>query len=234
MTCKSIITTFHSFLNAAEFPKTPSPKPARIPPQTPPAGGKSAEAGRIQNPRQIVSPCRVLFNSFNHLDSARNSFELCPTNTSAKWGTPKVTRIHMKSPINPEEIEYTALFVDSPEELLQMFPAKHPKVFAHHSTNWYKPSSIEDLEVAKKSLLKIIGQAYDQKGFAVLVENAKSKNKFPHITISCAEGVAAVYSNELLEKALGNGTLEMFKEPLFVEVTEGYVDMNKNLVLSEN
>jgi len=30
MTCKSIITTFHFFLNAAEFPKTPSPKPARI------------------------------------------------------------------------------------------------------------------------------------------------------------------------------------------------------------
>ena len=37
----------YSFLNlAAEFPKTPSPNPARIPPQTPPAGGKSAEAKR--------------------------------------------------------------------------------------------------------------------------------------------------------------------------------------------
>src|SRR3990167_6273018 len=64
------------------FPKTPSPKPARIPPQTPPAGGKRAEAGRIRNPRQIVSPCRGLFSSFNHLDFARNSFELCPTNTA--------------------------------------------------------------------------------------------------------------------------------------------------------
>ena len=64
---------------AAEFPKTLSPKPARIPPQTPPAGGKSAEAGRIHSPRQIVSPCRV---RFNHLDFARNSFELCPTNTA--------------------------------------------------------------------------------------------------------------------------------------------------------
>ena len=57
-------------------------KPARIPPQTPPAGGKSAEARRINSPRQIVSPCRVFFNSFNHLDFARNSFELCPTNTA--------------------------------------------------------------------------------------------------------------------------------------------------------
>jgi hypothetical protein len=72
---------------AAEFPKTPSLKPARIPPQTPPAGGKSAEAGRIRNPRQIVSPCRVLFSIFNHLDFARNTFELCPTNTTRKCGT---------------------------------------------------------------------------------------------------------------------------------------------------
>jgi len=74
-------SVFSDFV-ATEFPKTPSPKPARIPPQTPPAGGKLAEAGRIHSPRQIVSPCRVLFSSFNHLDFARNSFELCPTNTA--------------------------------------------------------------------------------------------------------------------------------------------------------
>ena len=41
---------------AAEFPKTPSPKPARIPPQTPPAGGKRAEAGRIHIPSQLFRP----------------------------------------------------------------------------------------------------------------------------------------------------------------------------------
>ncbi|QQS61725.1 MAG: hypothetical protein IPN70_02240 [Candidatus Moraniibacteriota bacterium] len=34
-----IQSEFSDFV-AAEFPKTPSPKPARIPPQTPPAGGK--------------------------------------------------------------------------------------------------------------------------------------------------------------------------------------------------
>ena len=32
------------------------PKPARIPPQTPPAGGKRAEAGRIHIPRQLFRP----------------------------------------------------------------------------------------------------------------------------------------------------------------------------------
>ena len=88
---------FYDFV-AAEFPKTRSPKPARIPPQTPPAGGKSAEAGRILSPRQIVSPCLVRISIFNHLDFARNSFELCPTNTAKienrnrkpKWGRHEV------------------------------------------------------------------------------------------------------------------------------------------------
>ena len=72
--------------------------PARIPPQTPPAGGKTAEARRIHSPRQIVSPCLVRISIFNHLDFARNSFELCPTNTAKienrnrkpKWGRHEV------------------------------------------------------------------------------------------------------------------------------------------------
>src|SRR3989304_3118704 len=33
-----------------------SPNPARIPPQTPPAGGKEAEAGRIHIPSQLFRP----------------------------------------------------------------------------------------------------------------------------------------------------------------------------------
>ena len=76
-----IQSVFSDFV-AAEFPKIPSPKPARIPPQTPPAGGKTAEAGRILSPRQIVSPCRVRISIFNHLDFARNSFELRPIHTA--------------------------------------------------------------------------------------------------------------------------------------------------------
>src|SRR3990167_1740598 len=74
-------------LNGGDFEKRSVPKPARIPPQTPPAGGKSAEAGRIHSPRQIVSPCLVRISSFNHLDFARNSFEFCLTNT-ANFGNP--------------------------------------------------------------------------------------------------------------------------------------------------
>lgn len=140
----------------------------------------------------------------------------------------------MKKTVKPEEIKYIGLFVDNPEKLLQMFPARHPKIFAHHSTNWYKPSSLEGLEIGKKIILKIIGQAYDKKGFAVLVENTKSKNKFPHITISCADDIAPVYLNKLFEKASKDGSLEIFKAPFFIEVTEGYSDFGDEVVLLGN
>ena len=41
-------------------------KHARIPPQTPPAGGTEAEAGQFQNPRKIVCPAesKLIFRIF--------------------------------------------------------------------------------------------------------------------------------------------------------------------------
>jgi len=41
-------------------------KPARIPPQTPPAGGKKAEAGQFHSPRKIVCPAesKLIFGIF--------------------------------------------------------------------------------------------------------------------------------------------------------------------------
>ena len=43
-------------LNSGDFEKRAIRNPARIPPQTPPAGGKSAEAGRIHTPSQLFRP----------------------------------------------------------------------------------------------------------------------------------------------------------------------------------
>ena len=48
-------------------------KPARIPPQTPPAGGTKAEAGQFHSPRKIVSPCRV---QISFQDFRQKMFEL--------------------------------------------------------------------------------------------------------------------------------------------------------------
>jgi|GraSoiStandDraft_4_1057263.scaffolds.fasta_scaffold337763_2 hypothetical protein len=133
--------------------------------------------------------------------------------------------------LKPEDIDYTALFVNSPEELLEMFPAKHTRAHANHSTNWYRPTSLEGLEIGKESLLKIIGEVYDQNAFALLVENAKSRNRYPHITISCTEETSAAYSNDLFQRASIDSSLKLFQVPLFIEVTEGYYDMYGNKVL---
>src|SRR3989338_3056610 len=46
---------------------------------------KSSLSVLLNSKRLEISPkndCRVRISSFNHLDFARNSFELCPTNTA--------------------------------------------------------------------------------------------------------------------------------------------------------
>jgi len=123
-----------------------------------------------------------------------------------------------------KQIMYTAEFVKNPGELLKRFPPKHKKVFGHHSTIAFKPANLNGIEMGKNFSIKIIARAYDEKGDAILVENPKSNNKYPHITLSCAEGVSPVYSNELLEKAIEAGSLEYLSEPEEVEVVEGYSD----------
>ena len=68
------------FMNvAAEFPKTPSPKPALIPPRPLLRAGNQSRQGESIPPDKLFRPAESIFN---HLDFARNSFELCPTNTA--------------------------------------------------------------------------------------------------------------------------------------------------------
>ena len=61
----SKIYGFFQVVVAADFfRKKPQQNPARIPPQTPPAGGTEAEAGRIHIPSQLFRPAEsalVLF-----------------------------------------------------------------------------------------------------------------------------------------------------------------------------
>jgi len=130
------------------------------------------------------------------------------------------------------KIIYTALFVDDPAKLLAMFPPKHAKVFAHHSTNIFKPKAGDRIEVGNKVLLKILGRAHNDKGDALLIENTFSQNKFPHITLSCVDGVLPRYSDELLASAHTNHTLELFAEPFFIEATEGYFTSDGNVIIA--
>ncbi len=129
-------------------------------------------------------------------------------------------------PENKEKIDllYTAEFVHDVAALLHMFPPKHEMIFGHHSTIAFQPTDIDGIEIGRKSSMKIVGRAYDEKGDALLVENSLSKNMHPHITLSCAEGMPPEYSNELIAKAIAAGTVEYFLEPSFIQVTCGYSD----------
>jgi hypothetical protein len=127
-------------------------------------------------------------------------------------------------------IMYTAEFIIDKQKLLEKFPPKHEKVFAHHSTIAFKPESLKGIEIGEKSSMKIIARAYDEKGDALLVENPKSENENPHITLSCAKGVSPVYSNELIKNAIISGAVEYFDNPEEIEVVEGYSDGKKDFI----
>lgn len=129
---------------------------------------------------------------------------------------------------------YTALFVENPAALLEKFPPKHAKTFAHHSTIAFKPGSLEGITMGEKSQIKIIGRAFDEKGDALLVENPKSKNAHPHITLSCAEGVPPFYSEKLLEHAFISNSIQYFDSPELVDVVEGYSDGKNDFVKAFN
>jgi hypothetical protein len=55
-----------------------NPKPARIPPQTPPAGGKSAEAGRILSPDKLFRPAESVLIIWILLEIVSNFVQQTP------------------------------------------------------------------------------------------------------------------------------------------------------------
>lgn len=120
-----------------------------------------------------------------------------------------------------EEIKFTALFVKDRPELIKRFPPKHENVFADHSTIEFKPENLNGIEVGRELSIKIIGRAHDQYGDDLLVENQKSKNKYPHITISRNQNAPHLYSNILFNKAIKDNTIEYFTNEEVV-VVEGY------------
>ena len=123
--------------------------------------------------------------------------------------------------IERKDIAYTGLFVKDIPKLLEQFPPKHPRVFAHHSTIT-GGGSLDGIEVGKECSIKIIGRVFDDKGDALLVENPKSTSKYPHITLSCAEGTKPVYSFQMIQHADRLGIIDYFDSPITVNVTEGY------------
>lgn len=119
-------------------------------------------------------------------------------------------------------IMYHALFIDNPSKLKELFPPVHPNTYYHHSTIEFKPKDGSNIELGKKVKLEITGRITTDKVDALLVVNPKSKNKFPHITLSTAAGVSPVKSNEAFE--MHPDLIVRFASPIVVDATEGYFD----------
>lgn len=100
---------------------------------------------------------------------------------------------------------YTGIFVDK-NELMAKYPPVHPNIFYHHSTIEFKPKSIESLPLGQEIELKIIGRLTTDKVDALLVDNPLSKNAYPHITLSTAEGVNPFESNTEIQNNMDKVT----------------------------
>lgn len=100
------------------------------------------------------------------------------------------------------KIIYVGAFLDDSEKakLLARFAPVHPRVFAHHMTMVFKPAPDHPVfaRLGEWVDVEVFATAEDAKGQAVCVRGVESDNPNPHITISCAEGTAPVYSNDLL------------------------------------
>ncbi len=114
--------------------------------------------------------------------------------------------------LEAREKHYTAIFLDdsSQDRLLAWWKARVgipllPNLRAHHMTLKFDPSpdDIRALRLGDEGLVQAIGYAADERGQAVLVRSSvRSSNTYPHVTIAVANGVNAVYSNELLRKGV--------------------------------
>lgn len=122
---------------------------------------------------------------------------------------------------------YSALFVDDPGKLKSEFPPVHPNLFYHHSTIEFNPQDVSNLEVGKKVSLLVTGRITTDRVDALLVKNAKSKNAYPHITLSTANGVKPVESNKAFTEH--SNLIQMFDHPIYVDTTEGYYENNRDV-----
>lgn len=132
-----------------------------------------------------------------------------------------------------KEILYIALFIQNPQDILLSFEPKHSHVFAHHITLAFKPQTVNPKKIGKKVRVKIIARIFDEKGDVLLVDigDEIANNKYPHITLSCAEGISPVYSNELIEKAVLEDRIEYFDKIIEVDTIYGYENRENKVII---
>ncbi len=130
---------------------------------------------------------------------------------------------------NNDTVVYTALFVNNRDSLIEKYPPVHTNAFYHHSTILFKPEDWkEGINLWLKNSINIIGRVTTDKVDVLLVENHKSSNDYPHITLSTAEWVKPFESNNEIADAILNWTVINIKDSL--ELTEGYFNWNEKVI----
>jgi hypothetical protein len=99
-------------------------------------------------------------------------------------------------------IKYHALFVNDSKSLMDFFPPIYDDIYYHHSTIQFEPKSTDNIEIGKVTKLKIIGHLTTTKMDILLVENPKSTNLYPHITLSTILGTPPAESNSEIKNNL--------------------------------
>jgi hypothetical protein len=89
-----------------------------------------------------------------------------------------------------------------------------------HLTSVFKPSleAVSAMPLGGRVQITVTGWAADEKGQALVVSGFPSANATPHLTLSTAQGVSPVYSNELLSQGFASA------QGPTVEGTVGYFD----------
>ncbi len=118
---------------------------------------------------------------------------------------------------------YVAIVLTPESHNLLRAIAVHPEVRSHHCTVYFRPTEKELAQfqdrLGTEMTLEVVEVAEDEKGqVAVLKDHGLLSNRTPHVTVSCAEGVEPVYSNQLLQagprapfKVTLVGTLELVR-----------------------
>ena len=129
---------------------------------------------------------------------------------------------------------YSGVFLSTSEKekLKKEFPPVHENIYYHHSTIEFKPKDISDIQFGVHKPYKIIGRITTDKVDALLIENPKSKNKYPHITLSTAKDVKPFESNKAFEE--NPDKIEYFDKPIIFYGTEGIFNGEEITQLQDN
>lgn len=121
-----------------------------------------------------------------------------------------------------KRVIYSAIVLDNPEMLKEMFPSDLVDKYYHHVTLRFRPTGKPEFN-GKRVSVRIVSLHKDHLGYAAKVEIddrevAKyCENKYPHITFATESNVKPVYSNLLIK----NSEPEYLREPLSVNGTVG-------------